>query len=288
MISKMYDILSLTRIQSITGALLLFWPSAFSIAINGRDLGDLWLVPLFFVGCLAMRSAGCIVNDICDKDIDRFVERTKDRPITSGRITVAEAIKIMSFIMIPTILLGSWLLSAEAVLGIMMSIPLLAIYPLMKRITYWPQFFLGLTFNFPSIIVALHIKHAIDINDLMLYIGCICWTLGYDTIYACMDYVDDMKVSIKSLAVKLIEEQSLEKHLFVFMILFSISLLYFAMHHHLALVIWCAVSMHLIWQVTTVNAYSSYSCMVRFKSNGYLGMLIFAMLFFTNDNFILN
>ena len=197
--------IDLTRLNNPIGFLLLFWPCswglAFAYSIDQNLNIFITYMILFFFGSVLMRSAGCIFNDIVDKDFDRKVQRTKQRPIASGKISINNSILYililctLSFLILiqfnfKTILLG---------LG---SMVLAFTYPFMKRITYWPQLFLGLTFNWGLIMAYTSILDQISFEIIILYLSAIFWTLGYDTIYGVQDIVDDEIIGIKSTAIK--------------------------------------------------------------------------------------
>tara|TARA_Y100001935_G_scaffold247254_1_gene242916 strand:- start:1749 stop:2528 length:780 start_codon:yes stop_codon:yes gene_type:complete len=177
------------------------WPCWFGLSLLDLEIKNLisWLL-IFLLGSFLMRSAGCIINDIIDKDFDKSVERTKYRPLASNRISITEAIFLLSiFLGLGLIILLQFNLYS-IILGLM-SMPFVFIYPFMKRITFWPQVFLGITFSWGALIVSMQFNQSITFQFILLYIGCVIWTLGYDTIYAYQDREDDIKQNIKSTAV---------------------------------------------------------------------------------------
>ena len=216
-------ILDLIRLRSSSGTMLLFLPCAFGTVINATRSNDLLYLILFLVGSFVMRSAGCVINDVFDAKFDREVERTKNRPIAVGKISIKNALIV--FLILSAC--GLWVLlqlsNLAIVLGLL-SIPLLMVYPLMKRYTYMPQLFLGLTFNIGVLIAAAAIKNEIHLHDVVLYIGCVFWTLGYDTVYAFMDYKDDLKVGVKSMAIKL-KDRNYKNYLYIFYGIFYLSII---------------------------------------------------------------
>ena len=187
---KLYIFIQLTRLNKPIGFLLLFWPCLWGLTLgyyfDGEATIYLKYIILFFLGSVLMRSAGCIFNDIIDKDLDKKVERTKKRPIASGKISVSEAFIYIFFLSLIALLVLLQFNQLTIVLG-MCSMILAFAYPFMKRITYWPQLFLGLTFNWGIIMGWTSITNSISIEPFILYISAIFWTLGYDTIYGLQD-----------------------------------------------------------------------------------------------------
>ena len=195
----------LTRLNKPIGFMLLFWPCSWGLALAYSENQNLnlflYYLILFFLGSVLMRSAGCIFNDIVDKDFDKKVKRTKNRPIASGQINVKQ-----SFIYVLILCALAFLILIQfnyltIVLGL--SSMLLAFsYPFMKRITYWPQLFLGITFNWGIIMAWSSISNEISIEILLLYLSAIFWTLGYDTIYGAQDMSEDEIIGLKSTSIK--------------------------------------------------------------------------------------
>ena len=195
----------LTRLNKPIGFMLLFWPCSWGLALAYNENQNfnvfLYYLILFFLGSVLMRSAGCIFNDIVDKDFDKKVKRTKNRPIASGQINVKQ-----SFIYVLILCALAFLILIQfnyltIVLGL--SSMLLAFsYPFMKRITYWPQLFLGITFNWGIIMAWSSITNEISIEIVLLYLSAIFWTLGYDTIYGAQDMSEDEIIGLKSTSIK--------------------------------------------------------------------------------------
>ncbi len=201
------NLIQLTRLNQPVGIILLFLPCLFGIILSFKQIDHpnpreiLFDTFIFTFGSIIMRSAGCIINDIFDKDFDKKIERTKNRPIASGKISKHKALLfLINLLAIAFALLLQ--LRMEAILSGFIALALVAAYPLMKRITHYPQIFLGLTFNFGIIMTSLHILGKIDWNIVILYLFAIIWTLIYDTIYAYQDIEDDLKVGVKSSAIK--------------------------------------------------------------------------------------
>ena len=197
--------LELTRLKRPIGYMLLFWPCAWGLTLaydfsNNLELYFFYL-SLFFSGSVLMRSAGCIINDIADKEFDKKVSRTKNRPIASGQISVTIGL-ILSFILCLLALLVLINFNKLTIILAFCSMPLAFTYPLMKRFTYWPQLFLGITFNYGLILGWTSIQNEISLIPIILYFGAIFWTLGYDTIYGFQDIKDDEIIGVKSTSIK--------------------------------------------------------------------------------------
>ena len=192
--------IELTRLKKPIGFMLLFWPCVWGLTIAydfSKNLNDYFFyLTLFFLGSVLMRSAGCIVNDISDKEFDKRVIRTKQRPIASGQISIKLGLIYVTILCLLAllVLINFNTLTIILALG---SMPLAFSYPLMKRYTYWPQLFLGITFNYGLILGWVCIKNQLDIIPIILYLGAIFWTLGYDTIYGYQDIKDDENIGVK-------------------------------------------------------------------------------------------
>ena len=197
--------IELTRLKKPIGFMLLFWPCAWGLTLVYDFTENLYnyfyFLILFFLGSVLMRSAGCIVNDILDKEFDSKVFRTKNRPIASGKVSamLATAYAAILCFLALIVLLNFNFLTIILALG---SMPLAFTYPLMKRFTYWPQLFLGITFNYGLILGWTTINGQIDIVPILFYIGAIFWTLGYDTIYGYQDIKDDEIIGLKSTSIR--------------------------------------------------------------------------------------
>ena len=270
--------LKLMRLHQPTGIWLLLWPCWWAIAFASQGLPDLRLLAVFALGAVLMRSAGCIINDIIDKEFDAKVERTKDRPLASGALTNLQA---MILLVILLLLAGGLLLLLNRtciILGLS-SLLLVGTYPFMKRITYWPQAFLGLTFNWGALMGWAAVSGGVSLGAGLLYGAGICWTLGYDTIYAHQDKSDDKEVGVKSTAVLL--GQDTKRWLKEF---YKASMVLLAMagivtHEYTPFYYaWFIPAVHLYWQVRTVNLDDSDDCMRKFRSNTVFGALVFVAI----------
>ena len=197
--------IELTRLKKPIGFMLLFWPCAWGLTLAydfSNNLNNYFFyLMLFFLGSVLMRSAGCIVNDILDKEFDKKVSRTKNRPIASEKISIKLGLFYTAFLcfLALLVLLNFNTFTILLALG---SMPLAFSYPLMKRYTYWPQLFLGFTFNYGLILGWVCIKNEIELIPIILYIGAIFWTLGFDTIYGYQDIKDDEIIGVKSTSIR--------------------------------------------------------------------------------------
>ena len=279
--------LRLMRADRPVGTWLLWIPCMWGLTLawaDGRavdaDLLTVFLYSLLFgIGAFVMRSAGCVYNDIVDRDIDAKVERTANRPIASGRITVMQA----SILLVGLCLVGLLILllfnQTTRNLGFA-SLALVAIYPFMKRITWWPQVWLGLTFNWGALMGWTAITGTIDWPAAFLYAAGVLWTIGYDTIYAHQDREDDALVGVKSTARLFGEKSALWIGIFysaaIFMLFVALSL---TRLNHWSFVIMLAAILHLLWQQQRFNMNDGGLCLKLFKANRNTGLLILAALF---------
>ena len=198
---KFFYVLDLIRFTKPIGFLLLMWPCWFGLAILPINQYELiiWYL-LFFLGAFLMRSAGCIINDLIDINIDKKIDRTKNRPLATEKLSRNEAIMVLILFLLPSFAILLQFNFYTIIFGIAI-LPLIIIYPLMKRYTHWPQLILGLIFNYGIILISINFLNEINMDYIILYIGCIFWTLSYDTIYAYQDREDDILSNIKSTAV---------------------------------------------------------------------------------------
>ena len=283
---KFQIFIQLTRLNKPIGFLLLFWPCAWGLTLAYYFSGEtnLYLkhILLFFLGSVLMRSAGCIFNDIVDRDLDKKVQRTRERPIASGKVSVSEAFIYIVFLCLVAFLIllqFNWL---TIVLGIS-SIVLAFAYPFMKRITYWPQLFLGLTFNWGIIMGWTSITNSISTEPVILYLAAIFWTLGYDTIYGLQDIRDDEIIGVKSTSIKFKNNVKIFVGICYSMCVFLILIMFFTMEinkYLLLLIIPFIVSF--VYQVKIFKVFNSESCLLAFKNNNLIGSLIFIFIFSFN------
>lgn len=264
------------RAGSPTGYLLVFFPVCYGLILASPTITDLTkLLPLFFIGSFITRSAGCIINDIFDRDFDQQVARTKNRPLANGVVSLKEAIILLLLLLVCSVLILLTLNQTAIYLGCVAFIMIL-LYPLMKRFTNLPQLFLGLTFNFGSLISYAAVTGYISIETIIMYLACCSWTIGYDTIYGFMDYEDDKKIGIKSLSL-LIEQRNYKFYFLVFYLgfigLFILATILANHYVNYLLVIFAAIL--LFWQILTLKIDNSQNCLVRFKNNNYVGLIFF-------------
>lgn len=196
----------LARMDRPIGVWLLLLPGLWSIALASGGLMGLgfhgvWLMILFGIGAVAMRGAGCVINDLWDRDLDGQVERTSQRPLPSGRVNMKQAFLFLLGLLVIGLIILLQMNGTTVLLGFV-SLPLVIAYPLMKRFTYWPQAFLGLTFNFGALMGWSAVTEGLALPALLLYAGGICWTIGFDTVYAHQDKEDDALIGVKSTALK--------------------------------------------------------------------------------------
>ena len=272
--------LELTRLKKPIGYMLLFWPCAWglTLAYNFNENLNFYFfyLFLFFLGSVLMRSAGCIVNDILDKEFDAKVFRTKNRPIASGKISIKLAIfySILLCFIAFLVLINFNLFTIILALG---SMPLAFTYPLMKRFTYWPQLFLGITFNYGLILGWTAIEGQINLTPIIFYLGAIFWTLGYDTIYGYQDIKDDEIIGLKSTSIKF--KKNAKKFLItcymVFTICFLIGAIKMELNSVYYLILIIPIMQLFFFQIKIFNQNDPASCLKAFKSNNFFGLLIF-------------
>ena len=272
--------IELTRLKRPIGFMLLFWPCLWGLTLvydfQSNLFNYFFYSALFLSGSVLMRSAGCIVNDIADKNFDKKVERTKKRPIASGKVSVKLA-SVYALILCGIAFLVLINFNKLTILMALISMPLAFTYPLMKRITYWPQLFLGITFNYGLVLAWISIANEISIIPIIFYLGAIFWTLGYDTIYGFQDIKDDEIIGVKSTSIKFKNDP--KKFLFISYCIFIISLLLigvlmsFKSFYFIFMIL--PILHLLVFQIKKLNTNLPYDCLNRFKSNNFLGLIIF-------------
>tara|TARA_Y100001970_G_scaffold285753_1_gene406311 strand:- start:445 stop:1311 length:867 start_codon:yes stop_codon:yes gene_type:complete len=271
--------IELTRLNKPIGYFLLFWPCMWGLTIAydfSTDLKKYFFYSfLFLAGSILMRSAGCIVNDITDRNFDKKVERTKNRPIASGKVSVIRA-SIYSVILCAIAFLVLINFNYYTIYMALISMPLAFTYPLMKRFTYWPQLFLGITFNYGLVLAWISIKNDITLVPIIFYIGAIFWTLAYDTIYGYQDIKDDEIIGVKSTSIKFKQNPkvfiSISYSIFIAMLIMVGVLMEFKIFFFAILVL--SILHLLFYQVYKLNISNPENCLDKFKSNNYLGLLI--------------
>jgi 4-hydroxybenzoate polyprenyltransferase len=276
--------IELTRLKKPIGFMLLFWPCAWGLTIAydfSKNFNTYFFYfILFFLGSVLMRSAGCIINDISDKEFDKRVLRTKKRPIASGQVSIKLGFfyAIILCILALIILINFNIFTIILALG---SMPLAFTYPLMKRFTYWPQLFLGITFNYGILLGWCSINESLNMIPLILYFGAIFWTLGYDTIYGFQDIKDDEIIGLKSTSIKFKANPNLL--LFICYTLFILCLILtgFLMKFNFLFYAFLIIPIiHLFYcQIKMLRVKNPNICFKIFKSNNLFGFLILLNIF---------
>ena len=279
---KFRIIIHLTRLDKPIGILLLFWPCTWGLTLgyyfNNETTLYLKYIILFFLGSVLMRSAGCIFNDIVDRDLDRKVERTKERPIASGKILVLEAYIYIVFLCLISFLILLQFNLLTIILG-MSSMILVFIYPFMKRITYWPQLFLGLTFNWGIIMGWTSITNSLSIEPVILYLSAIFWTLGYDTVYGLQDIDDDEIIGVKSTSIKFKSNVKVfVGSCYCLCVLFILIMFLMMEINKYLLLLSIPFIISFVYQIKMFNIDSPKSCLAAFKKNNLSGLLIFIFI----------
>ncbi len=271
--------IELTRLKKPIGFMLLFWPCIWGLTLvynfNSSLLSYFFYTSLFLAGSILMRSAGCIINDIVDRNFDKKVERTKNRPIASGKVSVKLAL-IYSLILCILAFLVLINFNYFTIFMAFVSMPLAFTYPLMKRITYWPQLFLGITFNYGLILAWISISNEISIIPIIFYVGAIFWTLGYDTIYGFQDIEDDEIIGVKSTSIKFKKNPKI--FLFVCYLTFISSLILLGILMNFKLLYFMFLIfpiLHLFYfQIKNLKIENTTNCFKKFKSNNFLGLIV--------------
>jgi len=276
--------LELTRLKRPIGYMLLFWPCAWGLTLaydftNNYKLYFFYLL-LFFLGSVFMRSAGCIINDIADKEFDKKVSRTKNRPIASGKISVILGLFYATILCLSALLVLINFNKFTIILAFC-SMPLAFTYPLMKRFTYWPQLFLGITFNYGLILGWTSIENNINIIPIVLYFGAIFWTLGYDTVYGYQDIADDEIIGVKSTSIKF--KNNPKKFLSICYSILILTYLFLGQimnFNYLFYIGALFITAHLFfYQLKNFNHKNTNQCFEIFKSNNFLGLIILVSLY---------
>jgi len=267
---------SLIRLDRPIGAWLLFWPCAWSVALAGMGERGWILILWLALGAWAMRSAGCVYNDIVDKDLDAKVERTRLRPLASRRVKLKGAWALLAAMcLLGLVVLFQFGRTAQIVA--LASLVLVAAYPFMKRITWWPQAWLGLVFSWGALVGWPAVTGEVEAPALLLWGGSVFWVIGYDTIYALQDREDDALVGVKSSALALGRHARLGVA-----ICYALALALWAAAFHLVRIEWFALlgllpmAIHLFWQVATLKPGDGADALAKFRSNRFAGLLMFA------------
>ena len=283
MSEKLQSYIEATRIRRPIGYMLLFWPCLWGLTISynfENQINTFFYYSLLFLGgSILMRSAGCIVNDIVDKKYDRKVNRTRYRPIASGKISVIEAIILSGFLCIIALIVLLQFNKITIILAIC-SMPLAFTYPFMKRFTYWPQLYLGITFNYGLLLGWTSIKEELNVIPFIFYFGAIFWTLGYDTIYGYQDIKDDEIIGLKSTSIKFKNNPKIFLLICYMIKILSILTLGYIMNFKLYFFIFLIIPIThlLVFQVKNLDILNENKCLKIFKSNNLFGLIIFVNL----------
>ena len=270
---------NLTRLDRPIGYLLLFWPCSWGLAyaysLNKNIENFLYYIILFLLGSVLMRSAGCIVNDIVDRKLDKKVKRTKYRPLAANLISVKKAFIYVIILCASAFCILIQFNFLTIMLGLA-SMTLAFSYPFMKRITYWPQLFLGLTFNWGIIMAWASLSNYLTLDIFMVYFAAIFWTLGYDTIYGAQDIVDDEIIGVKSTSIKF--KSMLKKFVSINYLITIIILMLFFLNNSRTSIFFIPLTafiLTLIYQIVNFDKKNPISCLESFKINNISGFYMF-------------
>ena len=279
--------IELTRVNKPIGIMLLFWPCSWGLAYaynytKNLDQFLLYLL-LFFLGSVLMRSAGCIINDIVDKDYDKKVMRTKQRPIAANLVSVNQALIYSALLCLVAFLILIQFNKLTIILGLS-SMFLAFSYPFMKRITYWPQLFMGITFNWGLIMAWTASTNYISLQIIIFYLSAIFWTLGYDTIYGAQDIKDDEIIGIKSTSIKF--KKNIKKFVSINYLLSSLLMIYLIKNElgfNFLTFFMIIFILSLIYQAKLFNKKKPQLCLKAFRLNNFSGLFLFLVILFINN-----
>ncbi|MBM3544297.1 MAG: 4-hydroxybenzoate octaprenyltransferase [Alphaproteobacteria bacterium] len=274
--------LRLARADRPIGFFLLALPCFWSVALAGRSIGapypDPWLLLLFAIGAIVMRAAGCTYNDIVDRDIDAKVARTRSRPLPSKQVTVEQATIFMGLLSLTGLAVLLSFNRFTVLLGLAV-LPIVALYPFVKRVSSWPQAVLGLAFNWGALLGWTAVLAQLDWPAVILYAGAVAWTIGYDTIYAHQDREDDALIGMKSTALKFGRTTKAWLALFygfAWVAITGAGIMAGAGFFFLLGMVLAAS--HLTWQVLSLDIDNAENCLVRFRANRDFGLIVFAAI----------
>ncbi|TPG13036.1 4-hydroxybenzoate octaprenyltransferase [Sphingomonas oligophenolica] len=265
----------LARFDRPIGWWLLFWPGAWGVALAGGAVARWTLIVWLLVGSVAMRGAGCVYNDIVDRDLDAQVARTRARPIPSGLVSIKLAwVWLVALCLVGLVVLLQ--LSVLAAIVALASLAPVAAYPFMKRITWWPQAWLGLVFSWAALVGWSDVAGALSWPIALLYAGSIAWVIGYDTIYALQDREDDALIGVRSSALRMgTRVQDGTALFYALALLLWAAAIWLVRRDPLALLALAPVALHLLWQVATLDPADGANALARFRSNRFAGLLMF-------------
>lgn len=266
---------SLARFDRPIGWWLLFWPGAWAVALAGGAVSRWDLILWLLVGAIAMRGAGCVYNDIIDRDLDAQVERTRRRPLASGAVSVrVAAVWLVLLCLIGLVVLVQ--LTPTAAIAAVASLALVAAYPFMKRITWWPQVWLGLVFSWAALVGWSEVTGSLSRSGVLLYAGSVAWVVGYDTIYALQDRDDDALIGIRSAARAMgTRVRAGVSGFYALALVLWAGAIWGVMADPLALVALVPMALHLGWQVATLVPGDGDNALARFRANRSAGLAMF-------------
>ena len=276
------NFINVTRLNKPIGFLLLFWPCTWGLSLAfyfDKNLNTFcYYLILFFLGSVLMRSAGCIVNDIVDEKIDRKVSRTKNRPIASGSLKKSTAwiyVLILCSLAFLVLIQFNFLTISLGIFSMIFAFS----YPFMKRFTYWPQLFLGFTFNWGIIMSWAAIENNVSYLPLLLYCGAIFWTLGYDTIYGVQDISDDEVIGVKSTAIKFKDNINLFVIVCYLLSLITIIIVMINLKINYSIIFLGIYFLTLLYQIKIFSLKNPSNCLKAFKINNLSGLMVFLGFF---------
>lgn len=265
---------SLARFDRPIGWWLLYWPCAWGLALSGGVSGHWPLFGWLLLGAIAMRGAGCVYNDIADRDLDAQVERTRLRPIASGAVSLKRAwvwliaLSLVGLIVLLQLNFNAQLLALESLL-------LVAVYPFMKRITWWPQAWLGMVFSWGALVGWIAVAGHAHPSMFLLYLGSVSWVIGYDTIYALQDREDDALIGVRSSALRMgAHVRGGVSAFYVIAVLFWAAAFWMIRPQIIVLIALAPVALHLVWQVLTLRTNDGGDALAKFRSNRFAGFVM--------------
>lgn len=265
----------LLRLDNTTGIWLTLWPALWSIAFASGNTLQLDVYTIFILGAIVMRSAGCVINDIIDRKIDAKVARTRNRPLASGKVSLFEALMIVFLLLTAGYFLLIQLGTTAQYLGYGV-VGLAILYPFMKRITYWPQLFLGITFNWGILMGWASVRGSINWDTMTLYAAAVLWTLGYDTIYGHQDKMDDVKLGVKSTAIKY--NRITRRLLYICYGGSALLLWIMGIRHGIGMLFFAGLFFGIIlllWQIIVTDFNKPEQCERAFRINRFYGLVIY-------------
>lgn len=277
--NSIQSLISITRIASPTGYLLCYFPATYGLLLGNTSRENIYYLILFFIGSVLVRSAGCIINDFIDRDLDKHVVRTKNRPLANGSLSVKHALYLLVILGVLSFSILITLPRTSIYLGLI-AVLLVIIYPMMKRITYYPQIFLGFAFNMGCLIGYSAHTNDLSAKAVILYLGCVCWTVAFDAIYGFMDIRDDKKIGIKSIAI-ILERLPYKIILSILYLIFFLIFLgvFYPILSFLGFSLIVIAMLAAMWSVCSLKILEPNNCLLRFKINNLIGFMLFFGIF---------